>query len=92
MSDTTYVVAMMNGGYEVKHVQRALEIFTGWEDCANRVKTVFTRVVPCNDQSRRKLTEAMGYPVEAVMPNATWLYPRRQTMARWLWTWSLTAR
>lgn len=70
MSDTTYVVAMMNGGYEVKHVQRALEIFTGWEDCANRVKTVFTRVVPCNDQSRRKLTEAMGYPVEAVMPNA----------------------
>lgn len=70
MSDTTYVVAMMNGGYEVKHVQRALEIFTGWEDCANRVKTVFTRVVPCSDQSRRKLTEAMGYPVEAVMPNA----------------------
>lgn len=54
----------------MKHVQRALEIFTGWEDCANRVKTVFTRVVPCNDQSRRKLTEAMGYPVEAVMPNA----------------------
>ena len=70
MSDTTYVVAMMNGGYEVKHVQRALEIFAGWEDCANRVKTVFTRVVPCNDQSRRKLTEAMGCPVEAVMPNA----------------------
>lgn len=70
MSDTTYVVAMMNGGYEVKHVQRALEIFTGWEDYASRVKTVFTRVVPCNDQSRRKMTEAMGYPVEAVMPNA----------------------
>lgn len=70
MSNTTYVVAMMNGGYEVKHVQRALEIFQGWDDCAKRVKAVFTRVVPCNDESRRKLSEAMGYPVEAVMPNA----------------------
>ena len=70
MSNTTYVVAMMNGGYEVKHVQRALEIFQGWADCAKRVKAVFTRVVPCNDESRRKLSEAMGYPVEAVMPNA----------------------
>lgn len=70
MSSTTYVVAMMNGGYEVKHVQRALEIFEGWDDCAKRVKAVFTRVVPCNEDSRRKLSEAMGYPVEAVMPNA----------------------
>ena len=70
MSNTTYVVAMMNGGYEVKHVQRTLEIFRGWDDCDARVKTVFTRVIPCNSDAKAKISHAMGYPVEAVMPNA----------------------
>ena len=70
VSNTTYVMAMMSGGYEVQHVQRALEIFEGWEDCQRRVKTIFTRVVPCNEESRQKMSDAMGYPVEAVMPNA----------------------
>lgn len=70
MSNTTYVMAMMSGGYEVQHVQRALEIFGGWNDWQHRVKTIFTRVVPCNEESRRKMSEAMGYPVEAIMPNA----------------------
>lgn len=70
MANTTYVMAMMSGGYEVQHVQRALEIFGGWDDWQHRVKTIFTRVVPCNEESRRKMSEAMGYPVEAIMPNA----------------------
>ncbi len=70
MSDTVYLVAMMNGGYEVKHVQRALEIFQGWEDYQSRVKTVFTRVVPCNRDSKERLSRAMGYPVESIIPNA----------------------
>lgn len=70
MSDITYLVAMMNGGYEVKHVQRALEIFQGWEDYQKRVKTVFTRVVPCTSESKDKLSQAMGYPVESIIPNA----------------------
>ena len=70
MSDVTYLVAMLNGGYEVKHTRRALEIFKAWDDCQSRVKTVFTRVVPCNNKSREKLSRAMGYAVESVIPNA----------------------
>ena len=70
MSDITYLVAMMNGGYEVKHVQRTLEVFQGWEDYQKRVKTVFTRVVPCTSESKDKLSQAMGYPVESIIPNA----------------------
>ena len=66
----TYVVSMLNGAYEVKHAQRALEIFEAWEDYQQRVKVVFTRVVPCNQESKRKMSEAIGYPVEAVVPNA----------------------
>ncbi|WP_405746576.1 CpaE family protein [Anaerovibrio slackiae] len=70
MSGMTYVVSMLNGAYEVKHAQRALEIFEAWEDYKQRVKVVFTRVVPCNQESKRKMSEAIGYPVEAVVPNA----------------------
>ncbi len=70
MSGVTYMVSMLNGAYEIKHAQRALEIFEAWEDCRERVKVVFTRVVPCNQESRRKMSEAIDYPVEAVVPNA----------------------
>ncbi|MBQ5845496.1 MAG: response regulator receiver protein, partial [Selenomonadaceae bacterium] len=69
-SGVTYMVSMLNGAYEIKHAQRALEIFEAWEDCRERVKVVFTRVVPCNQESRRKMSEAIDYPVEAVVPNA----------------------
>lgn len=70
MSDTVYVVAMLNGAYEINHVQKAMEIFGAWEDCKSRVKVVFTRVVPCSSESRIKLSDAIDYPVEAVLPNA----------------------
>ncbi len=70
MSDLTYLVAMVNGAYEVKHMRRALEIFEDWEDYRDRVKTVFTRVSPCDIQQQQTLEMMMGYPVEAIIPNA----------------------
>ena len=44
MSNCTYVVAMLNGGYEIKHVQRSLDVFEAWDDFEDRVRVVFTRV------------------------------------------------
>ncbi len=68
-SDLTYVVAMVNGGYEVRHVQRALQIFDDWEDASDRVKTVFTRVNPCDASSQKFLEDNLERPVEAIIPN-----------------------
>ena len=69
LADTTYVVAMVGGGYEVLHMKRALEVFKAWPDCESRVKTIFTRVSPCTDQERRILEKELEYPISAIMPN-----------------------
>ena len=70
MSDVTYMVAMVNGAYEVKHMRRALEIFEDWENYRERVKMVFTRVSPCDIQQQQTLEMMLGYPVEGILPNA----------------------
>jgi pilus assembly protein CpaE len=64
-----YLVAMVSGGFEIRHMQQALEIFKAWPDYAKRVKTVFTRVEPCDSASLGKIERELGYPVEAVLPN-----------------------
>lgn len=69
-SDITYIVSMLNAGYEVQHVKRALEIFKDWPDCQKKVKTIFTRVEPCTTESKRRMEEVIEYPVESIIPNA----------------------
>lgn len=69
IASTTYVMAMVGGGYEVQHMKRALEIFKAWPDYESRVKTIFTRVSPCTDEERKILEEELGYPVSAILPN-----------------------
>lgn len=69
LATTTYVMAMVGGGYEVQHMKRALEIFKAWPDYESRVKTIFTRVSPCTDEERKILEEELGYPVSAILPN-----------------------
>lgn len=70
LSDITYLVTMLNGGYELTHIRRSLEIFQAWPDCQQRVKTIFTRVEPCNEESGQRIARIVGYPVEAIIPNA----------------------
>ena len=70
LSDVTYLVAMINGAYEIQHMRRAVEIFKDWEDYRDRVKTVFTRVSPCDIKEQQSIEMALGYPVEGILPNA----------------------
>ena len=69
ISDITYLAAMINGTFEIQHMQRALEIFKAWPDFEQRVRTVFTRVEPCDSNERDKLARMLGYPKVAVIPN-----------------------
>ena len=68
-SDTTYLVSMISGTFEIQHMRRAMEIFKAWPDYENRVRTIFTRVEPCDSSEQNKLSEALGYPKVAVIPN-----------------------
>lgn len=68
-SDKTYMVAMDNGGYEINHVKRALEVFKAWDNYQERLHIIFTRVQPCDATSEARLSEALGYPVNLIIPN-----------------------
>lgn len=69
VSDITYLAAMINGTFEIEHMKRTLDIFKAWPDYEQRVRTVFTRVEPCDANEQNKLAEAMGYPVSTIIPN-----------------------
>ncbi len=69
LADTTYMVTMVGGGFEVLHMKRALEVFRAWPDYESRVRTIFTRVSPCTDEERQVLEQELGYPVAAILPN-----------------------
>ena len=60
---------MVNGAYEIAHMKNALEIFKDWDDYEERVKTIFTRVEPCNAESQQNLSQQLGYKVTAIIPN-----------------------
>lgn len=68
-SDITYLVTMINGTFEIQHMQRALEIFKAWPDYGERVRTIFTRVEPCDENEKQKLAQLLGYPEVSVIPN-----------------------
>ncbi len=69
LADTTYMVAMVGGGFEVLHMKRALDVFKAWPDYEQRVKTIFTRVSPCTEKERELLEQELGYPVSFILPN-----------------------
>lgn len=69
MADTTYLMTMLSGTYELQHLSRAREMFRDWEDLEDRLKILITRVSPCNEEERRKIAGELGCPVEAIIPN-----------------------
>lgn len=69
LSTRTILMTMYNGGYEVVHMRRALEIFKAWDDYEKRVDILFTRLVP-GQETQEKFSQLMGYPVKYIIPNA----------------------
>lgn len=69
MADTTFLMTMLSGGYELQHLSRAREMFMDWENIEDRLKILITRVSPCDDSEKQKLSDELGYPIEAIIPN-----------------------
>lgn len=68
-SDITYLATMISGTFEIQHMQRALEIFKAWPDYEDRVRTIFTRVEPCDASEQAKLAQSLGYSKVSIIPN-----------------------
>ena len=68
-SDMTILTASLNGGFEMLQMKRALEIFHDWDDFDERVRAVFTRVSPCNEETRPQLEQIVGCRVAGIVPN-----------------------
>ena len=69
LSDTVVLMAMINNGFEIQHMKRALEVSKSLERQAKKIYTVFTRVNPCTDEEKRKIEAQLGYPVTDILPN-----------------------
>lgn len=69
ISDLTYLMTMLSGTYELRHLTRAREMFQDWENMEERLKILITRVSPCNESKRQQLSKTLGYPVDSIIPN-----------------------
>ena len=69
LSDTVILMAMINNGFEIQHMKRALEVSQSIKGSNKRIYTVFTRVNPCTEEERLKIEAKLGYPVSDILPN-----------------------
>ena len=69
LADTIIVMAMINNGFEIQHVSRALRMFKSFSANEKVVYPVFTRVNPCTEEEKRKIELKLGYTVSDIIPN-----------------------
>lgn len=69
VADTTFMVGMINTGFEVQHMKNSLGNFAVWEQYGKDIGVVFNRVNPCNDEQKRKLESQLGHSLTTIFPN-----------------------
>lgn len=69
ISNLVYVTAMINTGFEVRHVKKAMEMFASQATAAREIRTVFTRVNPFTEEERHKIERELGSSVDDMIPN-----------------------
>ena len=70
LSDTVVIMAMINNGFEIQHMKRALDVSKSMEVGGDkRIYPVFTRVNPCTEEERLKIEAKLGYRVSDILPN-----------------------
>lgn len=69
ISNDVFVTTMINSGFEIKHTKQTMDMFMDQDDGKRKVYTVFTRVNPFTEESRKKIAEQLGYPVDVMIPN-----------------------
>lgn len=68
-ADTVHLMSMINTGYEIRHMGKALDIFSAWDNYKTKVHALFNRVDPCTEEMRKALEEELHFPVYGILPN-----------------------
>lgn len=68
-ADIVHLMTMINTGYEIRHMTKALEIFSVWGNYKTKVHALFNRVDPCTEDMRKALEKEMQFPVYGILPN-----------------------
>ncbi|MBQ7476679.1 MAG: response regulator [Selenomonadaceae bacterium] len=68
-SDACFVVSMINTNLEIIHMKRCLDMFEMDKHHGRKIYPVFTRVNPCNEEQREKMSLELGYDITAIFPN-----------------------
>ncbi|MBQ7630805.1 MAG: hypothetical protein IJS81_11445 [Selenomonadaceae bacterium] len=68
-ADTSVFMAMINNGFEIQHMKRALEVSKTLREMNKKIYSVFSRVNPCTDEEKRKIESQLGFPVDVILPN-----------------------
>ena len=68
-SDACFVVSMINTNLEVRHMKRCLDMFEVGKHPDRKIYPVLTRVNPCNEEQREKMSAELGYDITAIFPN-----------------------
>ena len=69
-ADKVVVMAMINNGFEIQHMSRALRMFKSFTKGINKkIYPVFSRVNPCTDEEKHKIEAQLGYKVDEILPN-----------------------
>lgn len=69
LADTMILMAMINNGFEIQHMRRALEVSSTIRSGYRRLYPMFSRVNPCTEEERLKIEEKLGYSVQEILPN-----------------------
>ena len=69
IADIIFLTGMIGSGFETQHMRRALGMFDGWAALGKKLNVVFSRVDPYTDEERRRLSKAIDFPIEAILPN-----------------------
>ncbi len=66
IADTVFVCGMLNTGFEIKHIQRTLPMFTMWEQYGKKLNIVLSRV---DDKQKPDIERQLNHKIAAVLPN-----------------------
>lgn len=69
VADTTFMVGMINTGFEIQHMKHSLGNFAIWEQYGKDIGIVFNRVNPCNDEQKTKIEKQLGHALTTIFPN-----------------------
>lgn len=67
-ADTDFLLSMLNGGQEIRHMRRSMQLFDMWQSYGKRVYPLFGKVTPCTPEKKKRIELEFGGEVAGIFP------------------------